>query len=448
MGRAVTDNSTPNAPTSMRLVGDYVVPCEGDGNVIAGGAIDIDADGRIVAVGSESHLAPTTAPTHNLGGLLMPGLVNAHAHTPMTLLRSAGDGLDLQRWLTEVIWPREAKMRPNDAHWGMKLGSLEMLLAGVTTSCEMYFFEEAMVDAVRETGGRLVLCPGVISALLPGGNVEPRIAELSGLHDTYHDANSRITVGYGPHSVYDLTPTQVGEIARQAREVDALLHIHLEETQAERDQVLATQGQSATKALAEAGVFEGPTVVAHGVWLDDDDMKILAAANVSIAHCPVSNLKLGSGIAPVTSMRAHGLNVALGTDGVASNDNLDLWEEMKLAPLLARGATSDPAALSAAGALDMATRAGARAVHLDDVGELRPGAWADIIRLDLDRPGFAPAVDDDLLTHLVFAGSSAAVTDVWVAGKHVVADRAPTQSDLREAITQCRDRGQRLAKGA
>ena len=432
-----------------RLVGDYVLPLSsGAAELVAGGAIDIAADGRIVAVGAEADLAATEQSDiriNRVGGLLMPGLVNTHAHTPMTLVRSAGDGMALQQWLTDAIWPREGKMSPDDAYWGMKLGSLEMLLAGVTTSCEMYFFEDAMAQAVNETGGRLVLCPGVIAALLPGGDVEPRIAELAELHARHHDADGRITVGYGPHSTYDLTPEQVGRIAAQARDVGALVHIHLEETQAERDQVIGQYGRSATKLLAEAEVFAGPAIVAHGVWLDADDQQILADAGTAVAHCPMSNLKLGSGIAPVTDMRRRGISVVLGTDGVASNDNLDLWEELKLAPLLARGSTRDTAAMSASDALRMATIEAGQAVQLPDVGHLTPGAQADIIRIDLDQPNYVPGLPDDLLTHVVFAGSSSHVTDVWVTGEQVVANRTPTRVDLAEALAECRDRGAKLA---
>ena len=248
-----------------RLAADYLVPCEGDGAVIANGAVDIGADGRIAAVGPESELGPATGEVRRVGGLLMPGLVNAHAHTPMTLVRSAGDGLPLQEWLTTAIWPREGQMSPEDAHWGMVLGSAEMLLAGVTASCEMYFFEDAMVDAVNKTGGRLVLTPGVISALLPDGDVAPRIAELGELHARHHNAESRVTVGFAPHSPYDLSPEQIGQIAAEARAVDALLHIHLEETQAERQLVIDRHGSSATKLLAEHGAQEGRVIAAHTV---------------------------------------------------------------------------------------------------------------------------------------------------------------------------------------
>lgn len=225
----------------------------------------------------------------------------------------------------------------------------------------------------------------------------------------------------------------------------ALVHIHLEETQAERDQVIGQYGRSATKLLAEAEVFAGPTIVAHGVWLDADDQQILADAGTAVAHCPMSNLKLGSGIAPVTDMRRRGISVVLGTDGVASNDNLDLWEELKLAPLLARGSTRDTAAMSASDALRMATIEAGQAVQLPDVGHLTPGTQADIIRIDLDQPNYVPGLPDDLLTHVVFAGSSSHVTDVWVTGEQVVANRTPTRVDLAEALAECRDRGAKLA---
>lgn len=428
---------------TVRLVADHVVPAEGEGVVIDGGAIDIDDAGRIVAVGSESSLGPAPDRVERVGGLLMPGLVNAHAHTPMTLVRSAGDGLPLDRWLKEGVWPREGRMTAEDAWWGMTLGSAEMLAAGVTTSCEMYLYEEQIVDAVERSGARLVMTSGVIQALLPDGDVDGRIEQVEHFFDQHNDPNGRITVGFGPHSVYDLTPEQCGRVAAAAAARDAVFHIHLEETEAERKQVRDRHGRTATQALADAGVLEAKVLAAHGVWLDQDDRRLLAGAGGAVAHCPQSNLKLGSGIAPLGQFLADGLTVGLGTDGVASNDDLDLWEELKLAPLLARGTTRDPAAIGAVTAIDLATRSGARAVGLDDVGELRPGAWADIIRIDLDQPAFTPRLD--VLTLLVFAGGSRHVTDVWVAGSRVVADRQITTVDIEAAMAEVDVRGRRLA---
>ncbi|MCP3988986.1 MAG: amidohydrolase [Actinomycetia bacterium] len=428
----------------VRLVADYVVPCEGAGTIIADGAVDIGPDGRITAVGTEAELEP--GPTvRRIGGLLMPGLVNTHAHTPMTLVRSVGDGLPLDRWLTEAVWPLEAKMTPDDAHWGMALGSAEMLLAGVTTSCEMYLYEEALIEAAQLTGARLVMTPGVIAGLAPGGNVEPRIEEIDQFYHHHHDPEGRIHIGFAPHSVYDLTPAQCGEIAARAQAVGALFHIHLEETEAERQLVLDTHGATATKLLADQGVLEGPVLAAHGIWLDETDRRLLAEAGAAVAHCPQSNLKLGSGIASVPKLLADGVIVGVGTDGPASNDDLDLWEELRLAPLLARGSTHDPQALDAAGALDLATRSAAKALALDDIGELRPGAMADLIRLDIDVPAFSPCRPETMLSQLVFAGSARMVTDVWVGGAQVVSDRELITVEIGPLMVEVNQRARRLA---
>lgn len=429
-----------------RLVGDVVVPVDGAGTVWRDGAVDIGPDGRITAAGPASDLPPATGEVRRVGGLLMPGLVNTHAHTPMTLVRSTGDGLPLQRWLTEAVWPREGRMDADDAWWGMALGSIEMLKAGVTTSCEMYLFEESVIDAVRRTGARLVVTPGILAALHADsfGVGSARLEVVVGVHARHHDPEGRVTVGFGPHSAYDLEIGQVREIAQEARRLDALLHIHLEETRAEREQVIAATGKPATVLLADGDVFGGRVLAAHGVWLDDTDRSILADHGVSVAHCPQSNLKLGSGVAPIVAHRAAGVRVALGTDGPASNDDLDLWEELKLAPMLARGIAHDAAAMTADESLQMATAEGADALGID-AGRLRPGAWADVVRVDLDQPAFSPGLDEDLIAHLVWAGSSRFVTDVWVAGEPVVVAGTCTTIDEAEVRHEVAERGRRLA---
>jgi 5-methylthioadenosine/S-adenosylhomocysteine deaminase len=430
-----------------RLVADVVVPVDDAGTVWLDAAVEVGADGRIIAAGPLAQLGPSDAEVVDVGGLLMPGLVNAHAHTPMTLVRSAGDGLPLQRWLTESVWPREGRMDETDAWWGMALGSIEMLKAGVTTSCEMYLFEEAVIDAVGRTGGRLVMCPGILASLHADtfGADGGRTDAIATVHGRHHDPLGRITVGFGPHSAYDLAPEQVAEIAQRARSMGALLHIHLEETRAERQQVIDATGRPATLLLAEHGVFDGGRVVAaHGVWVDATERAILADHDVSVVHCPQSNLKLGSGIAPVADYRAAGVRVALGTDGPASNDDLDLWEELKLAPMLARGINHDAAIITAGDALSMATAHGGDALGLD-VGRLRSGAWADVVRVDLDQPAFTPGMPEDVIAHLVWAGSSRYVTDVWVAGEQVVRAGVCTTVDEAEARAEVARRGRRLA---
>ncbi len=427
--------------------------------VHAPGVVEV-VDGRIAHVGPVPEpgalpeppegLESPEGPTHRLGGLLMPGLVNAHAHTPMTLVRGAGDGLALQRWLTEAMWPREGRMTPDDVWWGMALGSAEMLAAGVTTSCEMYLFEDAVADAVAVTGGRLVMTPGVLSVLHGDafGSDGDRLDALAAFHQANHDPSGRLTVGIAPHSAYDLGVGMVARLADLARSLDTVLHVHVAETRDESAALEAEYGRSIVRILADHDVLGGRVLFAHAVWTDDDDIATMAEAGVAVAHCPVSNMKLGSGVAPLVRMLEAGVTVGLGTDGPASNDTLDLWEEVKVAPLLARVDALDPTVLPAAEVLAMATRGGATAVGLDDVGRLEVGAAADFIRVDLDRPSFTPVTEPaELLAHLVWAGTDRSVTDVWVAGQRVVEAGVVQTLDVDRARAEVQQRALRLAAG-
>lgn len=444
----MTDAMTDWTAEPVRLVGDYVLRCSAGVSgttMISGGAVDVGADGRIVAVGAEASLGPTEAPVRRLGGLLMPGLVNGHCHTPMSLMRSAGEGLPLDRWLVEGVWPREGKMTPEDAWWGMALGSIEMLRAGVTTSAEMYLFEDQLIDAVQTIGARLHMMAGLISVVLPDQSaLDARLAAITELRQSHDAEQGLITVGFGPHSAYDMTPEQLAAVATAADATGAMVHIHVEETAAERALVQDRYGRSATQVLADAGLFQAPVSVAHGVWLDGGDLAILADGGASVIHCPQSNLKLGSGIADVPAMLEADVAVGLGTDGPASNDNLDLWEEMRLAPMLARGVNTDPGSMTIETAIGLATRGGGEAIGMVDVGDLTPGKWADIIRIDLDQPAFQPALPDELLAHLVWAGGAEHVTDVWVGGRQVVDTGEVTTIDRHQVQREVFERARRL----
>lgn len=387
------------------------------------GAMDV-ADGRVVAIGTDAVLGPVApgTPVSHLGGLVMPGLVNVHCHAPMVIFRSAGDGLPLDRWLREAIWPREGAMTRDDVRAGMLLGSAEMLTSGVTTSMEMYLHDDAIFEAVAVTGARLVSTPGIISAL-HGNDLAGRIDEIIELHRQFHRPDGRTTVGFGPHSTYDLGADMMRVVGDAARSLDAVFHIHLEETREERQLVLERDGVTATRLLAESGALDNRVIAAHGVWLDDHDRTLLAQAGASVAHCPSSNLKLGSGFADVRALLDVGVNVAVATDGAASADSLDLWHGIRIAPGIARALRNDAAALSVETALLMATANAGRAIGRPDVGTLTAGSRADFIRIDLDRPVFRPALDDhELLAHLVFNGTGRDVTDVWIDGEPVVVD--------------------------
>ncbi|MDP6177304.1 MAG: amidohydrolase [Acidimicrobiales bacterium] len=429
----------------VRFTADVVVTCDTDNSVYAPGVVDA-VDGRVAWVGSPDD-APEISDTvtvDNVGGLIMPGLINAHCHTPMTLVRGSGDGLPLHRWLTEAMWPREGRMTPADAWWGMTLGSAEMLLAGVTTSCEMYLFEDAVVDAARASGARLVMTPGVVAALHPSGS--DRSGEIAEFFSRHHDPAGRVTVGVAPHSAYDLGVDAVGNLADLARSLNTVLHLHLAETREESAELEASFGCSVTRILYDQGVFEGRVLAAHCVWVDTTDINLLAANGVAVAHCPISNMKLGSGIAPLAAMRDAGVTVAYGTDGPASNDSLDLWEEVKMGALLARAHSLDSTLITAVETLSMATRYSAAAVGLDDTGCLIPGNALDMIRIDLDQSTFVPVTDiDELLAHLAWSGSSRKVTDVWVAGEKVVADGEVLTVDTERAVAEVRERALRLA---
>jgi len=424
-----------------RVVADTVFTVDAHDSIYQPGALEF-AGGRITWVGDPNAQAAARDTTvEHLGGLVMPGLVNCHGHSPMTLLRSAGDGLPLERWLNEAVWPREARLSDDDVYWGMTLGADELLSGGVTTTCEQYRHPRVVADAAIDSGIRCVLTPGIfdVPGLGPERAWEGQLHEACELFDELDGREGRLHLGFGPHGTYSLTPEALQAVAHAAQARDALVQIHLAETEAEGAVVTERHGVGAPELLARLGVFDGRVLAAHCVWLDDDEMALMATNNVAVAHCPGSNGKLGAGVAKLTDLRGHGLVVGLGTDGPASNDDLDLWDEMRLAALFARATATDPAALSSAEALRLATRDGAEALGLA-VGALEVGRAADFIRLRTDDARFTPALDHaELLGHLVWAGTGHLVTDVWVggdpvisAGRNVRTDRAQARSEVAE----------------
>jgi 5-methylthioadenosine/S-adenosylhomocysteine deaminase len=386
-----------------------------------------------------------------LAGLLMPGLINVHGHAPMTLFRGAAEDISFERWLREVLWPREALLTPDDVYWGMTLACAEMLRAGVTTSCEMYIFEQAMLEAAVAAGSRCLLTPGVIEvpAWEHFRSWEERLEDVLAFHDQNAGAHDRIEIGIAPHSAYALPPEALAACALAARERNALFNVHVAESSGEGAHLERQHGMSVPFLLEVLGCLEGRVLAAHCVWLTEHDLRLFGANGVAIAHCPQSNAKLANGIAPLVEMLELGIPVGLGTDGPASNNNLDMWEEVRLTPLLARLRTNNASAISAVEALSLATRGGARALARDDIGSLEPGRWADMVLMRLDDPAFVPLITDgDLVTHLIWAASSRLVNDVWVAGQRVVRDGECLTVDEEQARAELNSRARRLAKGA
>jgi 5-methylthioadenosine/S-adenosylhomocysteine deaminase len=419
----------------QRLRAPIVLPCDPACSVLRDAVVDIEEDGRIGFVGPASE-APGEATVTEVSGILLPGLVNTHAHTPMTVLRGMGGDLPLMSWLQDVIWPAEARLTAADMYAGMLIGSVEMLRAGVTTSLEMYFHLEELARAVLQTGGRAVLTGGIIEA--PGFTWRKLLDHVSSLIDAEglrFGPGDRIEIGYGPHSAYTLTPEVLAEVAETARTRDALMHIHVAESAAEDTTQRSAHG-SVPQLLDSIGFFGGRVVAAHSIHLSPEDIAIFAKHGVGVAHCPGSNAKLASGFAPIRSLREAGVAVGLGTDGPASNDDLDLWEDMRLAAMLARLSTMDASVLVASDVLLMATRGGADVLGRTDIGALETGRWADIVHVSVDSPAFSAGLDVpdvQLLSNLVWAAGARQVQDVWVAGDQVVSFGETTMVDRAEA---------------
>jgi 5-methylthioadenosine/S-adenosylhomocysteine deaminase len=433
----------------QRLRAPIVLPCDPACSVLRDGVVDIEEDGRIGYVGPFSS-APGEAVLTELTGILLPGLVNTHAHTPMTVLRGMGGDLPLLSWLQDVIWPAEARLTASDMYAGMLLGSVEMLRAGVTTSVEMYFNLEELSQAVLQTGARAVLTGGIIEA--PGFTWRKLLDEMNAMIDSHglrFGPGDRIELGYGPHSAYTLPPEVLAEVASAAQARDALIHIHVAEAALEDTAQRASHG-SVPRLLQSLGFFGGRVLAAHSIHLSDEDIAIFAANGVAVAHCPGSNAKLASGIARIGDLRAAGVPIGIGTDGPASNDDLDLWEDVRLTAMLARLSTMDASVLVASDVLMMATRGGATALGRTDIGALETGRWADIVHMSVDSPAFSSGLDvpaPQLLSNLVWAAGSRQVQDVWVAGDQVVSLGEPTLVDRHEAQAMAGAVTQRLLAG-
>lgn len=411
----------PSAPATIDLIIEarWIVPVEPAGCVLENHAVAIN-EGRIVAVLPQSHAKKQFLPreTKRLPHhILIPGLVNLHTHAAMALLRGIADDLPLMTWLQEHIWPTEAKhVSAQFVFDGTRLACAEMLRGGITCFADMYFHPKAVAEAALACGMRASV--GLVTLDFPSAyasDADDYLSKGLAVRDTLQD-EPLLSFCLAPHAPYTASDQTFSRVVTLAEQCDLPIHTHLHETRQEIDESIARYGVRPIERLHRLGVLGPNLIAAHGVHLLPQEMALLARHSSTVSHCPSSNLKLASGIAPVAEMLAHGVNVGLGTDGSASNNRLDLWGEMRLAALLAKGASGCATVVPAQQALHMATLGGAQALGLaGETGSITPGKWADLCAISINHEALMPCYD--VISLLVYSAGREYVSDVWVAGK-------------------------------
>ena len=417
----------------LRLDAGWIVPVEPAGT-LSGHAVIVDA-GRIAAIvptrtADQTFVARTQVALP--GHVLIPGLINAHTHAAMTLFRGIADDVPLQSWLEQHIWPREARfVAPEFVYDGTRLAAAEMLKGGITCFNDMYFYPDAAARASLELGIRAMLGIVVLDFPTPYASDPDAYLQLGlAVRDAYKHA-PLLGFSLAPHAPYTVGDAGWEKIVMYARQLDLPIQTHVSETMLEVAQSRERHGDTPLARLHRLGVTGPGFIGIHAVHLAAADVELLATHGGNVVHCPISNMKLGSGIAPVAALRARDINVALGTDGAASNNRLDILGEMRMASLLAKVASSDPSVLPAHQVLEMATLGAARALGLDSaIGSLVPGKEADIVAVDLSAGAALPCYDP--VSHLVHVAGRECVTDVWVGGERVVAERVLAKADEAE----------------
>jgi 5-methylthioadenosine/S-adenosylhomocysteine deaminase len=425
-------------PVDLVVRNGTVVTVDGGRRVIARGAVAVDG-GRIAAVGTESEVdadyrAKQVLDAH--GGIVMPGLVNAHTHAAMVLFRGIADDLKLMEWLQKYIFPAEKNNVTADfVRAGTRLAALEMIRSGTTTFVDMYYFEDQVAETCKEAGLRGVLGSTLIEFPAPDNKTIPDALAYAERFLKKWSGDALVVPAVAPHSTYLCTPETLKAARALADRYHAPILIHLSESADEQAQVKEKYGRTPTEHLQQLGFLRPGVLGAHGIWLTPSDRKILKEAGAGVAHCPQSNMKLSSGAAPVRDMLAEGVRLGLGTDGAASNNDLDMFEEMLTAALLAKHTSGDPTAAPAAAVLEMATLGGARALGMEDrIGSLEPGKRADLVVVGLDEPRLHPLFDP--VSHLVYVAKGADVRDVVVEGRVIMRDRRVLTLDERAVVAE------------
>ena len=405
------------------IIRDTTVLTMNDRNEILERTDVVIENGIIAKIGPK---AGETADNANIidgsGKLVMPGLINCHCHVPMTLLRNYADDMDLQTWLFDHIFPVEDRLNEDDVYWGTLLGIMEMLSTGTTCFADMYYFMDSIASAVESSGIRAQLSRGQ-TCNEPGpdfsGNQAMKESEEF-VRKWNGAADGRITAAMAPHAIYTCSPSYIQAIAEKAGKLGVPIHVHLDETVREHEDSLGTYGKTPAAHLYDLGLFDHKTIAAHCVCITVEDMALMKEKGVSVIHCPASNLKLASGIAPIPEAISAGLNVCIGTDGASSNNNLNMWEDMYLASIIHKGSKRDPKLITAAETLRMATVNGAKALGMFCVGSIREGNKADLIMVDLEKPHLKPM--HNLCSALVYSAQGSDVCMTMVDGRILYQD--------------------------
>ena len=426
-------------PADLIVSAGHVVTMDAQKRVIANGAVAIRG-ARIAAVGTRSEIDKRFQSKRRIdepAALLIPGLINTHTHAPMALLRGIADDLRLQDWLQKFIFPAEAKnVTPEFVRWGTRLACAEMLLSGTTTYTDMYYFEEVIAEATKECGMRGLLGQTVIGFPVPDAKTVADGLKRSEVFLERFRNDELIVPAIAPHAVYTNSEETLAAARSLANRFNAPLLIHLSETKGENDDLFRQRKLTPTKFLDSLGALNGRTVAAHGVWIDEDDMRILKLRGVGVSHCPSSNTKLASGIAPVLKYLAADIAIGLGTDGPAgSNNDLNLFEEMDLAAKMQKVTAMDPVALTAEQAFEMATIRGARVLGMEkEIGSIESGKRADLAFVRLNTPHATPMFN--VYSQLVYALKGSDVQHVLVNGRVVVLNRRVLTLNMPQVLAK------------
>ncbi len=375
------------------------------------------------------------------GGIVSPGFIDTHTHIPMNLLRGAADDMALMDWLNNKIWPAEEKLDEDAVYWGTMLGIAELVSGGVTCFSDMYNFTETIARAANESGIRALIATAIVDN---DGQGDRRLKKAEELFDIVK-GYKRVNAAIGPHAEYTVSPDMFKKVRDCALRLNSRVHVHISETKGEHDGCISRHGMTPIALINSLGLTDFHVMAAHCVWVEDEDIEIMAEKAISVMSCPGSNLKLGSGIARTAKMIETGVNVSCATDGAASNNNLSMMEEMTLFALLQKGINLNAALIPAKTALKTATINGAKALGLDRItGSLEAGKQADIIIIDTTGLRFCP--ETDLLNHLVYSGSDSDVTLTMVGGDILYESGSITFADAEEIKSNARQYSKKILK--